>query len=75
MAMFLSRDEVRELTGYARRGAQIDWLRKRAWPFEIGGDGHPRLLRSAVLARLGGIAENDEPAHPKLRLPSHGKAA
>ena len=39
--MFLSHEEVARLTGYQRPSAQIRWLRKRGYRFEINGLGDP----------------------------------
>jgi hypothetical protein len=61
--MFLTPDELKSLTGYVRPSAQIRWLRTRGYRFEIGGDGLPKILRSAVLAKLGGSI-----SEPRLRL-------
>jgi hypothetical protein len=33
--MFLSPQELQRLTGYARRSAQIRWLRKNGWRFTV----------------------------------------
>jgi hypothetical protein len=49
----LSPDELRELTGYARRGAQSEWLTVNGIPFRLDG---ARLLVARVHAEawLGG---------------------
>jgi hypothetical protein len=65
--MFLTAEELHELTGYTRGNKQIEWLRGRAYPFEIAADGRARVLRAAVLARLGGEGDTSK-AVPKLRL-------
>ena len=51
--MFLTPDELHQLTGYKGRTAQTKWLVENSWPFIVGGDGNPKLLRVVVLARLG----------------------
>lgn len=65
--MFLTEDEVAELSGYVSTRHQIQWLRENGWAFERDKDGKPKLLRAAVVARLGGGAQNDG-FRPKLRL-------
>ncbi len=65
--MFLTAEELHALTGYRRAHDQLRWLRERAWPCEIGGDGKPRVLRQVVLRKLG--AETAESEGPRLRLP------
>lgn len=65
--MFLTQDELFDLSGLRQAAAQIRWLRDHRYPMEIGADGKPRVLRSVVLARLGGSGQN-EPTGPRLRL-------
>lgn len=40
--MFLSDDELQELTECARKQAQVEWLRARRYPFEVSAKGRPR---------------------------------
>jgi hypothetical protein len=44
--VLLTPEELRQLTGFARRSRQIEWLRSRAWTFEISGTGHPKVDRA-----------------------------
>ncbi|MDD3576512.1 DUF4224 domain-containing protein [Halothiobacillus sp.] len=66
MKLFLSEDELCELSGYQSRQYQAKWLRENLWPFEIDKDGRPKVLRATVLARLG--AEMQTNKQPKLRF-------
>lgn len=50
--MFLDRAELTGLTGYRQRGKVRQWLTENGYQFEIAADGWPRVLRSAVEARL-----------------------
>ncbi len=70
--MFLTKDQVREFTGYQNRPQQIAWLRANGYPFEIGGDGRPRVLTATVLAKLGAPAQQ---SRPQLRIPKRHEAA
>ena len=54
--MFLTVDELADLTGLKRPTAQLNWLRLRGWPVESDAKGRPRVLRSVVEARLGGVS-------------------
>jgi len=63
--MFLTNQEISELTGLRRPSAQIRWFKNRGWPFEISALGNPKVLRVVAIARLGGSPQNEE---PKLRL-------
>lgn len=62
----LTPDELRELTGYKRGADQMRWLRDNRWPFVVGGDGLPKVLRAVVETRLGGTAAVTP--EPRLRL-------
>ncbi|UQY33549.1 DUF4224 domain-containing protein [Pseudomonas fulva] len=65
--MFLSQDEVAELTGYARPSAQIKWLKEQGFGYVVGGDGVPKVLREVVLSRLS-VSGNKQKREPRLRL-------
>lgn len=64
--MFLTPDQVRELTGCARVAQQIDWLKARNYAFDLDAKGRPVVLRSYVEGRLGGTIASQ--TGPKLRL-------
>lgn len=74
----LSRDELRELTGYRQRSAVIRWLRENCIQHYIGGDAWPRVLHST----LGGKATSKTLTKSKPNLDAllelqggrHGKA-
>ena len=65
-ALFLSADEVSDLTGYKLPAKQAEWLADRRYLHELDANGRPKVLRSHLMARLGG-AELSEP-EPQLRL-------
>lgn len=48
---FLSRDEVRELTGRCHKAAQIEVLRANGLAFFVNGSGWPIVTRAAVEGR------------------------
>lgn len=50
--IFLSQDEIKELTDLKIPKAQIRWLTKHAFPFEISAAGKPKVLRSVVIQRM-----------------------
>ncbi|MFT0517705.1 DUF4224 domain-containing protein [Pseudomonas faucium] len=50
--MFLSQQDVVDLTGHSRAAIQMRWLRANAIPFLIGGDGQPKVARQTVLEKL-----------------------
>ena len=69
-ALFLTAPDIQDLTGYQRPHDQIRWLRQRAYVFELGADGRPRILRSYLERRLGGAVESPSPPtrEPRLHL-------
>jgi len=54
MSLFLTQNELIELTERTRKAAQIAWLITNNYPFAIGANGHARVSREYVIARLGG---------------------
>jgi len=50
--MFLTNEEVADLTGHPRPAIQIRWLRTNAIPFIQGGDGRPKVPKQALLDKL-----------------------
>ena len=64
--MFMTPEEVAELTGYQRPAAQIKWLTAERFGFVVGGDGLPKVLREVVLSRLGDSSKPKK--EPRLRL-------
>lgn len=50
--MFLSQDELRDLTDLKVPKAQMRWLQRYAYPFEIAASGKPKVLREYVMKKL-----------------------
>lgn len=48
MNLFLTDDEVVELTGRHRKTMQIEQLRRMGIAFYVNGSGHPKVCRSAI---------------------------
>jgi len=64
--LFLTKEELRELTGYS---AQKRWLSSKKLPYMTGSDGVPRVLRQALLARYKIQPQQAEAApEPMLRF-------
>lgn len=61
--MFLTKDELKELTDLERPTAQIRWLNDNGYRFEVSAAGRPKVLTSAVTKRLG-EAGRKKPATP-----------
>lgn len=67
MSLFLSADEVLELTGYRRYSKQREALDCNAVPYFIAASGRPVVLKEALHERK--IVSPDGPkTHPRLRL-------
>lgn len=72
----LSRDEVRALTGSARKATQLAWLIERGFPHELGADGHPRVLRAAAESRMSaGGSRAPRRTRPNLDALPRGKTS
>ena len=57
MTMFLSQDELRELTDLKVPKAQMRWLHRYAYPFEVAASGKPKVLREYVMKKLFDLYE------------------
>jgi hypothetical protein len=51
--MFLTREEIKQLTGYRIPSAQIRWLRSEEFKFKVAADGRPRVLKTEVEFQMG----------------------
>jgi len=60
--MFLTQAELAELTERKRKGEQIAWLKANGYLFAIGANGHARVLREHMQARLCGVSVATVPA-------------
>lgn len=56
MSLWLTREELAELTGYVQPAAQIRWLQKNGIHHTVRADGKPRVLPQALLPQ--GISGN-----------------
>lgn len=68
--IFLTADELEQLTGYERPADQARWLRLRAWVFEVNAQRRPIVLRAYAEGRLGVIpaapADHHGPTRPNF---------
>jgi len=65
--LFLTHDELVELTDLKIPSAQIRWLKSHAYPFEIGASGKPKVLRALLMQRLAIPAKQSEPNFDAIR--------
>lgn len=63
--MFLSPEELAQLTGCKVGGYQCRWLARHGYRFERASNGKPVILRSHVEARLSGT---EPPKERKLNM-------
>lgn len=71
--MFLTEDELVELTGYRQPSKQIVHLRAQRIPFHPNKAGHPRVTRAAVEGRK--VASAPAQASKTTWSPSWGASA
>ena len=64
--MFLTRDELKQLTGYKRPSAIRRWLGQNGYEYEVARDGYPRVLSDAVTKKLGGESTRSSEWQPSL---------
>lgn len=53
--LFLTQNELIELTERKLKRGQIAWLEANGYHYAVGANGHPRVLREHVQAKLCGI--------------------
>lgn len=66
--LLLTRDELRELTGFAKPSKMTEWLQARDWVFEPSckrGE-VPKVDRAYYLARMSGQAPGPKRHRPNL---------
>lgn len=54
--MFLSKEEIIDLTGCKQGHKQIKWLSQHAYKFEVSAIGKPIVLKSHIEERLSGLS-------------------
>lgn len=65
--MFLTIQEIKQLTGARQKHSCAAWLLDNHYLFEVGKDGWPVVLRAHVNARLGGV-EFQNKNRPRIRI-------
>jgi hypothetical protein len=64
--LFLSDEQLADLTGYARPSAQVRWLQRNGVTHYVRADGRPRVPVTAIIAPLAGAS----PATPASAGPN-----
>ena len=64
--MFLSAEQVHELTGYRRYSKQRECLDRNAVPYFLAASGRPVVLKANLEQRT--IRPDGPKTHPRLRL-------
>lgn len=49
--MFLTSEQLQEMTGYIRHASQIQWLTQNGYHFDVRSDGRPNVLVEQVRER------------------------
>lgn len=66
--MFLTPEEIRDLTGYQRHADQRTWLTNHGWKFVANATGRPIVLRSFAEKRLGDEGAVKKSAGPNFSV-------
>lgn len=56
--MFLTQDEIKELTGYKKYACQIRWLRHNGFKYVVGYDGKPKVTQDHINLMLGSVTHS-----------------
>lgn len=72
--MFLTKEELQDLTGGVQRQKMIQWLKDEGFQFRVGLDGLPVVLREHVRVMLGGATPLPKKSEPNLNWSNYGKA-
>lgn len=66
--MFLTHDELRELTDRARPGDQLAWLAANGFRFAVSAAGRPKVLRDEVERHMLSRFRAKADAGPRFEL-------
>lgn len=61
MTIFLTSEELADLTGYVQSAAQVRWLRRNRVHHFIRADGRPRVPRESIVGRVSHVERDEEP--------------
>jgi hypothetical protein len=64
--LFLTQEELKELTDRKIPNAQIRWLQKHAYPFVISASGKPKVLREYVMQKLRALSPESYSNQPNF---------
>jgi hypothetical protein len=59
--LFLTKDELVDLTGRKKAVLQVEWLKKHRWLYETNACGAPRVARAYFERRMVGDAATPVP--------------
>jgi hypothetical protein len=64
--MFATEAQLRRLTGRTRYSAQIRWLQRKGYKFDVNGLGQPIVASAEINRKLvGGSARQERTAEPR----------
>lgn len=69
MGLCLTKDEVRELTGWKRKERQIRWFEDQNIDHWIGADGSPRVLYESIMPKRRELPRRRKPNFAALHGP------
>jgi|GEM_PF-958298 len=68
-SFLLTKHELKDLTGWEDVKRQMEWLVTHGYPFDVGGDGFPKVLRLAVIQKMLGSLGSEQ-AFSKAQEPN-----
>lgn len=75
-SLFLTPDELRELTDATLKRLQVQWLDSHGWTYVTSRMGNPKVLRAYMEQRLGlGEAKASEETEPDWSRYTNGRPA
>lgn len=66
--MFLTPDQLSDLTGRKRHRAQVAWLLEHGWRFALAASGRPVVLQAEAERHLLGGGRSAAVTQPRLEL-------
>ena len=65
--LFLTLEELSQLTGFKTPARQVEWLRTKGWRFEINGNRRAIVARKYAEKMLGCGAPEEQSYQPNFR--------
>lgn len=67
MNLFVTNEDLIELTGYQVGAKQAEWLRNNGYVFEISGNGRPKVLVQHLIEKMTKESQKAKPDFAVLK--------